>query len=64
MNTEELFEIGLEELTNNHFRLARKYFRKAARHGHKVAKRFLIFLYCSKDQSLARDLILCAEGRV
>lgn len=64
INAETLFEFGLEELAKNHFSFARKYFRKASCQGHKIANRFLILLCCSKDQNLARDLILCAERRI
>ena len=63
-DTKQLFELGLEELAQNHFRFAKKYFRKASSQGHKHANRFLILLCCSKDKTLARDLILCAERRI
>lgn len=63
MNAEKSFELGLEELAKSHFRFAKKYFRKASMQGHIAANRFLMLLCCSKDQALARDLILCAKGR-
>ncbi|MGD9152901.1 MAG: hypothetical protein PVG30_04490 [Gammaproteobacteria bacterium] len=58
---EELLQLGLQALVNNRIDFAKKYFCNAAVQGDEHANRLLMFLCCSRDQSLARDIILCAE---
>ena len=61
---EELLRLGLQALVNNRISYAKRYFCNAAVQGHEHANRLLMCLCCSKDPSLARDLILCAERLV
>jgi len=63
-NTEKLYELGLQELINNHIQFAKKYFQKAALQGHEYANRYFMCLCFEKDKSFARDVILCAEKRI
>lgn len=61
---EDLLKLGLQALVNNHISFAKKHFCNAAVQGNEYANKLLMFLCCSKDPSLARDVILCAERLV
>lgn len=61
IEVEELLRLGLQALVNNHINFAKTYFCNAAAQGHVYANKLLMFLCFSKDPSIARDVILCAE---
>ncbi|MGD9108182.1 MAG: hypothetical protein PVI75_03330 [Gammaproteobacteria bacterium] len=58
---EKLLKLGLQALVDNRINFAKKHFCNAAAQGHEHANKLLMFLCCSKDPSIARDVILCAE---
>ncbi len=62
--TNKLIELGIEALIDNHVDHATTYFKRAAMRGDRWANRYYALLRYEEDIAFARDLILCAEGRV
>lgn len=61
MQAEQLFQLGLKALADNHINFAKRHFENALLCGHELSVRYYFLLYRAKDKSLARDIILCAE---
>lgn len=64
MKTEKLFQLGLKALADNQINFAKRHFENALLCGHELSVRYYLLLCSTKDKTLARDIILCAEKKI